>query len=231
MASKDWLPDTEPGLVTWSTNFNARLQDGAIGGIYGLTPQQITDYQTAHDNFLAARVTANETDTRTKTTIQLKNDAKDALILLAREYVKFIQGRPETTDAERVSLNITVPDDEPSTIPAPTTMPVITIQSTVGKTVNFIIRDENAPDTKAKPNGVVSAIIMSYVGDTAPNELTDWSLAKTLTKSSSSFTFPASTPAFSKVWLVALWQNAKGQTGPIGNPVSTNVGEAISQAA
>jgi len=231
MAKNDWLPDTEPGLVTWSTNLNARLQDGAIGGIYGLSPQQITDYQTAHDNFLAARETANETDTRTKTTIQLKNGAKNALTLLAREYIKFIQSRPQTTNAERVSLNITVRDEKPSNIPAPTTMPVITIQSTVGKTVNFIIRDENAPDTKTKPAGVVSAIIMSYVGDAAPNELTDWSLAKTLTRNSSSLTFPASTPACAKVWLVALWQNAKGQTGPIGNPVSTNVGEAVSQAA
>lgn len=98
--SKSYLPTRESELLTWVTAFFTLVESGPAE--YGLTVEQAADLSAALSAFSAAYQTA-----------------KDALVVLVRGLVKVCQAWPAMTDDKRAALGITVPDTDPSPVPAP----------------------------------------------------------------------------------------------------------------
>ncbi|MGI9012857.1 MAG: hypothetical protein ACR2GY_01245 [Phycisphaerales bacterium] len=218
----DYLPSAEPGLNQWATNFNTKLQAGPVGGVYGLTPAQITEYNDVFTAWAAAYSAITDNTTRTPQALVIKNQAKAALIAISREFVRYIQGNPDTTDAERSALDITIRDTEPTPIDPPATYPVLTVESVYGRTVTLRIRDSAQPDQRAKPEGVAGALIMYYIGENEPLTVDQWILAGNTTKTSFTYEFSEAVVPSTKVWFIAQWFNPRQQTGLPGNPVNTH---------
>ncbi len=231
-ATTDYLPTREADLVQWSTNFDARITASAAN--YGLTPAQATAYNALHTAFASAWQTANENITRTPPNIGAKNTAKEALIAGPggiRELVGIVQEFPGTTRAERIELQITVRDTEPSPIPVPAVAPKLTIVSVNGRTVKIRLQDADSPGSRAKPAGVKGASVYSFVGATVPETIEEWKYEGSTTKNVVDVDFPVSVPAGSKVWLSANWSNPRLQAGPPCDPVQTTVGGGLAAAA
>jgi hypothetical protein len=69
---------------------------------------------------------------------------------------------------------------------------------------------------------VQNALIFTYAGETAPMDTNLWTFVSTTTSRTVTIPFPPSTTG-DKVWITAMWANAKSETGPAAEPVSVNL--------
>ena len=126
MATTDFLPTRESELVTWSTNFNTRIN--AAPTTFGLTVPQAAAYGDLHDAFVSAYTAATNDGTNSRSAIVTKNDAKALLVASARQLAGIVQRYPGTTNTMRSELGLTVKDAEPSPIPPPAVAPAVVME-------------------------------------------------------------------------------------------------------
>jgi hypothetical protein len=110
--STDFIPAKDAEFNTWISNFQAYVAAHAVE--LGLTPAQALEVLNAktmwglsYTNHIAAREAAGNAQA---TKEEKKGDATKTV----RQIVAVIQARKETTDAQRRSLAITVPDRVPT---------------------------------------------------------------------------------------------------------------------
>lgn len=227
-----YIPTREADLITWSNNFNARINGDP--GLYGLTDVQANAYDVLHTAWVAAYQTANENSTRTPSAITTKNDAKEALIDGPggiRQLVAIIQAFPDTTNTQRTDLGITIRNNEPTPVPVPDSIPVIEFTSVNGNRVNIRVHDNEAAG-RGKPEGVTGVYVYSYVGEDSPTQINDWKFEGSSGKTELAIEFPASVQPSTKVWVCAAWVNGKFQTGEATPAVFTYTNHgSVQQAA
>lgn len=228
-----YLPSREADLVTWSNNFNTLINVDPVA--YGLDIGQAAAYTALHDAFVSAFQTANDNSTRTPSAVVTKNDAKEALIEGPggiRELVTIIQGNPTTTDTQRSDLEITIRDTEPTPVPVPGNPPEIDVIEVYGRKVTLRLRDVKNPTKRGKPDGVIGATILSFIGETPPTSAGAWQLEGSTGRTTYTVEFPETVAPGTKVWLTAFWYNPRSQSGPAATPIHSHIGyEGLAQAA
>jgi len=131
-----------------------------------------------------------------------------------------MSANPNITDVQRQALGLRIRSTNHTPIPAPTEMPEMDILSVTGRTVRARLHGETI-EHRRKPTGCTGAYIWTFAGENPPEELSEWVFWSQTTKTTFEIEFPVSVEAGSKVWLAAGWVNAKGQIGPVCDPVST----------
>lgn len=216
-----YLPTREAELVTWSNNFNTLVKANAV--TYGLTAEQGTDYEAVHSAFVTAYQVANDPLTRSPANIETKNTAKKAMVELTRELVNIVQAFPGTTNTMRASLGITVKDVTPTPTPVPEFAPQLDVVSVHGRRMSIRLRDAQTGERK-KPEGVTGATLVSYVGETIPDDMRLWHFEANTNRTDADIDFDPSVPMGAKVWVAAFWFNRRSESGPACAPVSAHVG-------
>jgi hypothetical protein len=162
----DYIPASDAEFNTWQANFvtyaNANL--AALGLVAAdLTP--IVTAQPVWTTSLTAHVAA-------QANAQSKRAAKDgsrtALESLIRALVRRLQASPAVNDAERQSLGINVRDTTPTTAGAPSSRPVVKVDSSQRMRHVIAFADAATPTRTAKPAGVMGAEIWVKIGPTPP---------------------------------------------------------------
>jgi hypothetical protein len=224
----DFIPSREPELVTWTTSFASQIVSTPTA--FGLVAAQATAYQTLSTAFITAYNTARADGTRTPAAISTKNQAKVNLIASARSLAKIIQSYPGLTNAQRLSLGLTV-HATPTPIPPPGIAPDLDIVSSVGNTVKIRLHDATSGSKRGKPAGVAGASVFSFVGAVPPTDAAGWTFEGNTTKTVVDVVFPSATAPGARVWLCAFWYNAKSQSGPACAGVGTNIPGGAAMAA
>ena len=229
MAS-EFPPGREAELVTFSINFKTKIT--ATPTTFGLTAAQATAYGTLHDAFAAAYATANDPLTRSPANVATKNQAKVNLVANLRLLAGIVQRAPGTTNTMRIELGLPERYTEPTPIPPPGASPLINIKRTEGRTVGIRLIDPTNPTRRGKPPGVFGASVFSYVGATAPADLSAWKFEGSTGRTTVNVEFPSTVAAGATVWLTAFWFNPRKESGPACDPVSANLpGGSVSMAA
>jgi hypothetical protein len=223
----DYIPRTDAGLLAWSAHFSELITDSPTS--YGLTAPnatQLASYQSAYATAYAAAVNA---DTRGKSTIFAKNQARVNLVAYVRTLARQIQGMSTVTNQQRLDLGLPVHDTVPSPIPAPGVCPNILIISTVNRTVKIRIQNPTDPTSRARPAGCAGVSVFSCVSETAPTDPAQYKFEGSTSRNVVDVVFPDSVASGAKVWLCAFYYNAKGQSGYACSPVGVNIpgGDAL----
>jgi hypothetical protein len=226
-----YLPLSDSGLLNWTRNFLSELEGLVDPTTVGLTAQNVTDYTAAQADYHAKYNTANSQATRGGAAVLAKNQSKEVLVELSRSYAMTITNFQGVTDQQRFDFGLTIPDDEPTAVPVPSTPPVLTIVSTLGRTVKVQLRDFTDTEKRGKPDNVAGATLLMYVGEEAPVDPTLWVFCMNTTKTTVDYDFPPNLAAGSKVWLTAFWKNRREESGPAAVPASTRIGDTLAQAA
>ena len=214
MATTKFLPDREPELVTWMGTFKTQIIANPTA--VGLTALQATNFGVLSDEFVANYNICNNDSTNSRAAVATKNSAMKAAIANARLLAGIIQKFPGTTTADRIALGLTVPI-VPAPVPVPSAIPSIDILGVVDKTVK--VKIHNGTTTKrGRPAGVAGAFVYSFVGDTAPADMTAWIFQGCSTKTKFDVVLVGTVLPFAKVWLTAQWINPRKQPGPACTP-------------
>lgn len=221
---KSYLPGRESELLTFVNNLNAKISAGPE--VYGLTIEQAGELAGVVTAFATAYQIANDPETRSPAKIEAKNNAKEAMLVVVRALVKVCQASPVMDDDKRAALGITIPDLDPTPVPVPELAPQMDVVSVVGRTVNLRLRNA-ATGKRKKPTGVATATVLSYVGDTIPQTLREWTFEGNDTRLDTKVEFGDEFTPATKVYLTAFWSNRRGESGPACAPVSTHLGFGV----
>lgn len=225
MPNYGYLPSREWDLAAYCQSLSTKIN--ADPALYGLTLAQGVAYQTAQEAFGAALQTASDPNTRSPTSIGVKNIKKKELITLTRSYVDICQAYPEMTDEKRLYLGIPVRDRNPTPAPIPATAPVVNITSVQGRLINLQLREEGS-ERRGKPEKVSTAWIYSYLGEDSPL-FSQMSFAGSSPKTDTFIVLPESVPVNTKVWISACWVNTTEKPGSVSIPVFTFTNHGTSQ--
>jgi hypothetical protein len=155
--------------------------------------------------------------------VSIKDTAKLALLNFARPLYKQIQANTAVTDAAKIELGVVVPDVEPSPQPVPNFAPGLTIVSVNGRLVKIRLSDPANPTRRRMPAGVNGAIVMSFVGATAPTDPSAYKYEGSTSKMTVDILFPESVAPGTQVWPTAFFFNERKQNGPACAAVGTNI--------
>ncbi len=228
--AKDFLPSRDGDLLTWSANFDTRIN--AAPTTIGLTVIQASQYSALHTDFETALAAVTNPATRTRGAISAKDAARTPLKAMARELARIINAYPPVTNQVRIDLGLNPRNNSAAPIPAPTEAPAMEVVLAFGRTLKLKLHPIHS-SSKGKPQGVQGATIFSYVGATPPAELSEWKFEGNTTRTHFEVEFLPAVAAGSQVWLTAFWTNPRGQSGPACVPISAYLagGVGIAQAA
>ena len=218
-ARKDYLPTRIADLIEWMNAFFANI--AAFGQSVGLSEQAVTDFGTTLTRAREAVALASDPATRTRPIVERQQDDLDTLRRSTRGLVRQIQAHPQTTDEQRRTLGITVPDRNSTPKPAPSEEPVVVVTRAVRRTVAIKMRREDG--RRGKAPGCIGMNVYYAVGEIVPTTIGGWTHVGQCTRTDYAITLPDDVPAGATVWVTANYYNGKGETGPLADAISTNL--------
>jgi len=158
---------------------------------------------------------------RKKGAAETKNEARDAAEEVFRRYTKVIQARPETTDAQREALGITVPDRTLTALSAgmvlPTPAPLVWVDHAQrGQTIVHFGPNPSNERQNALPQGLRGAKIWYHIGGVPENE-DDWRWLADDTNSPYTHIIGGAEPV--TIAYRAKYFDRRMRLGPFGDPV------------
>jgi hypothetical protein len=216
----DFIPSADADFDAWLQNFIDYA--AAHAATLGVSPAQVTSAQAVHTDWSAkypASITAQAT---ANSAVQAKNDSRVGAEVLIRSLVGVIQASPEVTDAQRQALGITVRLSSRTSIGAPTTKPVATIDTSqrLRHTIDFV--DELTPTTRAKPDGAQGCEIWTKIGEPAPAGPKDMHYLALDTRTPYTVEFEAA-DAGKTAYYMLRWISPRGETGPWSQTVTGTI--------
>lgn len=207
----DFIPATDLGLRQWATNYVALVT--ATPGAYGLVAADATAAGTAATQYATALTLSSDPNTRTAVTVQAKDTARNQLVTLVRSQVTRVQAYPPLTPAQAQSLGITVRSTIRTQVPPPSTRPILAITKTEGGVMTLRVSDELAPDSRKMPPGVIGVQVFAQTGSVPPISTRACEFLGMFGRGVIALDV-SSYDVGDTVYLLARWQNRRGQTGP-----------------
>ena len=162
-----YIPAKDSLFAVWLLNFATVL--AAAPATFGLTAPDAVAVTNAQTAFQSAYDDAVNPATRTSATIAAKDNARAAALAIVRPFAVQISLDANVSDANKVSIGVTVRSMTPTPIPAPTVAPVIELLSAGPLTQQLQIRPLGASN-KAKPAGAISIEVARSVGTVAATD-------------------------------------------------------------
>jgi len=215
------IPTSDSALLAWSLNFLTVAEPTPED--FGMTKAQIGDYATTQSRYALALAKAQAPETRTRVSVNLKNQAKTSLVSSSRTLSSVCESWPQMTNDKRLQLGITVRKARASRVPVPSAVPMTEIDSVKANIVTVIVRNP-LTGKRDKPKGVHGISIYSYVGDLAPIDPGVMKFEGSTTDTKGTVTFATALEPFTKIWLSSCYTNPRGQAGPGSVPIATNLG-------
>ncbi len=222
------FPRSDAGLLDWSQNVVSTITPTPAA--WGLVVGDVTSYTALHDAY-AASLALCTPSLRNKTNVVAKNAARLALKNGAFVLGNKIYASPLVTDAMKVQIGMP-PRANPQPRPAPSSAPVIEVIDANDWTVRIRLKEAGGTG-RGKPPFVIGASVFSFVGTSAPTNLSQWKFEGNCGRVNKiDVSFSDSLSAGTKVWLTAFWFNGRKQSGPMTDPVSVNLpGGGVAMAA
>lgn len=217
----DFLPRRAAEMVDWTRSFSQTIREDPAA--FGLSAQEADDYAELQEAYALAYRRSQDPSTRSPAQVQAKNTALKALKRRTRQLAWRVRGTPGMDTGRLARLGLKMPSRNRRALPAPVSSPRLRLTPTIGSDVVLQLEDRDRLGT-AKPRGVAGAIVMVYVGDAPPREVSDWTFGFGTTKTRLSVPLPKGLSPGTRVWYVAWWQSPTGEPGPTSEPVNTRVG-------
>jgi hypothetical protein len=167
--SVDYIPQPDTLMLAWADKFSEKIT--ATPGAYGLMASDASAIAAAVNLFDAALQRVLDPATKTKSTVAAKNAKKAAMLVTLRQYAQTIKRNLGVSNEAKIDLGLHINDVGPSPIPAPTTFPVLAVDSDAPFVQRVEFHDSTTPERKAKPAGVTGmmlAVAVVAAGATPP---------------------------------------------------------------
>jgi hypothetical protein len=207
----NFIPHSDGKFLNWSNIFLANLQPSLERFEF---PPATYELLIALKNTFSSKLdTATNPMTRNKGTVAEKDVARKAFEKELRLAIRrFLTPNPDVTSKDREDLGLPVPDTTHTPIAVPSTRPEFDIEVVDVRRLSVHFKDRWS-DSKARPYGVIGAVILYDLLPSPPTEPTDLLRHALATRTPFKIEF-AGHERGQTVYFALCWQNAKGQRGP-----------------
>ncbi|MGP1681402.1 MAG: hypothetical protein ACTS8S_03630 [Giesbergeria sp.] len=219
-----YIPATDGGLEAWALNFDTLIT--AAPTTYGLTAPQAATYAGLYSAWNAAYIAATTPSTRTKPAVAAKDSARLALVDYSRELGMIVQAWPSITPTLLGDLGLTVRDTTPTPIPAPTTVPLVSILAGTNLALTVRYADELTPSARKKPFGATAIELWAKVDDVPPVSPADTSFLGLYTRNPIALAFGGGDGG-KLCTIYGRWVTRRGLVGPWSLPASMTVPSGV----
>lgn len=219
-----YIPASDALFSAWLLNFSTLLT--AAPTVYGLTAPDAVNVAGVNSTYQAAYTTATDPITRTAGTVAAKDVARAAAEAVVRPYAVAISLNPAVADMSKADIGVTIRATTPTPVPAPSTAPIIAIDSAIPLQQTLSYKEPGATG-KYKPAGVVGCEIYRAIGTVAAVDPTQATYFGTVTKSP--FRIPFGSGDQGKVctyfgrWVTRSGPSGLAQAGPFSAPLVVTV--------
>jgi hypothetical protein len=211
MSTNDFIPQADNKFVVWLKTLVNYLSEKYSE--WSIPKEEILNLDTLKSDFEAALEVSENPSSRTKVTIQAKNDARKAVENRTRILLKaYVTYNLAVTDSDRDAMGLPIHKSSRTPVPVPHTVPEAEVRLPSPAVVEIHFRDSES-EHKAKPAGVHGAEIAWAILDVPP---VDW---KELIRSSFDthtplrLTFEGSDRG-KTLYFALRWENTRGEKGP-----------------
>lgn len=160
-----YIPNQDAKLNLWLQNF-ATLTS-ATPAAYGLSAGDATSIASIIASWTLAYSPVTSPTTKTAAAVSTKNTSKVTTLAQIRVYAQQISLNPGVSSDNKIALGLNPRTSTPSPISAPTSTPVLTVQSASALAIILRYRDSaGSPSTKGKPYGVKQCVIRYAISAT-----------------------------------------------------------------
>ncbi|MCB9855089.1 MAG: hypothetical protein H6818_05325 [Phycisphaerales bacterium] len=227
----DYIPKAGGAFDAWQTNFIEAVDQFAK--VLGLTDDQVTELKQTGKTWEKRYAELETARAAYREAAAGKAAAKDAYVALIRKYAASIQQNANATDAIRAAFGLTIRDTTPTAVEAPSSAPVVSIDTSERLRHTLHSSDAAMPLRKAKPAGVIGAEIWPQVGEVATtsqianrditNTLDSFSFVKLATRTPAVVEFTGADAGRTASY-VLRWVNTRGDRGPLSAVAQATVG-------
>lgn len=221
----DYIPGSDALFTTFCENFQAKL--AAYQALLGLSVGQVADHATKLTEWQTRHATYLNAQNSLAAALNAKKVARKDLESYTRELTRFIQNNPAMTDELRGEFQVTVPDREPTQVPADylasIEAPSIHIEWGVRgvATLHFGLVPTNE-HLNAKPPFVAAANIQ-YCPGGIPTDDSAWQFLAQDTNSP--YVHNVGDAAPQKYGYRAQWVDTQARYGPFGEAVDVTISD------
>ncbi|MDR2651826.1 MAG: hypothetical protein LBC68_05875 [Prevotellaceae bacterium] len=221
MATKDFIPRPDNKFAAWLKTLTAYLLRKAAE--WNIPQAVVTDLATLAADFETALEASENPATRTKVTVQQKNEARNAAESTVRKLLKaYVNYNPAVTDADRDSMGLPIYKTTRTPAPVATTYPDFDVDSSVIRRLTIHFYDHGNKNSKAKPLGQHGAEIRWAILNTPPASLNDLSQSSFDTHTPFTLQFDENQRGLT-IYFCLCWENTRGEKGPWSEIVSAIV--------
>jgi hypothetical protein len=207
-----YIPNKQANFTAWLANFSTLIT--ASPNTYGLVTSDAVTIAGLNSAWVAAYTPVTSGSTKTPAAVSNKNSVEVSVKAQIRVYAQQIGNNPGVTSANKIALGLNPKTSTPSPVTAPTTNPVLTVQSASAGSLIVRYRDSAASvSVKSKPYGVKFCEIHGNASATPITVQTASNLLVNASKSpvvidTSSFTTGM------QLYFWARWRCGNGAFGP-----------------
>ncbi|MBI4721947.1 MAG: hypothetical protein HY769_02940 [Candidatus Stahlbacteria bacterium] len=220
---EDYVPRADGDFDTWQNAFVSYVI--ANSGLLGLTLTDVTELQVAQATWNAAypsHITAQNT---ARAKAEIKDDARDTFETVIRQKTKKVQARPETTDAQKEGLGVTVIDTTKTPLSEQIVqtepLPVVEAKCTGPKQVRIDWYPTQAPgESEALPQGI-DGVVIWYAEGGIPATEDGWRFLAMDTNSP--YIHYVNNNTTVTIAYKAQWFDRRKRMGPFCDPVTVAV--------
>jgi hypothetical protein len=214
--SKNYIPAADKTFLTWVINFLRYLFNFLTK--FGVPDEKYQELATQREDFSQKLEIAEEPATRTKLTIQAKNDSRKVLEANIRQTVnQYLASNPAVSNTDRDGLGIPIRSKSRHPAPVADKAPLVVVAAYGPRQLKFDFGESEG--SKAKPAGQHGTEIASVISDTKPAEVEDLTRSSFDTHTPLTLTFKESERG-KTLWYAARWENTTGEKGPWGEIAS-----------
>jgi hypothetical protein len=216
----DFIPDSDAEFDRWLTNFTTRLNQEKH--TLKLGDEDVSALEAARTAWVTSFGAWNTQREAANAARQTKDDARDEVERVVRSHARRIQADDTVPDSVRQTLGLPVHAQTRTPAPAPTTRPVVRVDTTqrLRHTINF--SDEAAANSRRRPEGVQGCEIWVKVGDPAPSDPSELRFLALDTATPYVVEYEGA-DAGTVAHYMTRWVSTRGEKGPWSQTVSATI--------
>ncbi|MEM1010887.1 MAG: hypothetical protein AAGI46_01555 [Planctomycetota bacterium] len=212
--------ETDATLLAWIKATNARLATHAE--LYPITTQQVGNLASAGAQFEMTMDKIADPQFRSPPFVAAKRAAAENLRRIAGPIVSQLRRDVSLSDQLKLDLGIKPIDKTPTPAPTPSESPVLSLKAASSTEIGFTAASQSDETRRAKPAGVKSIAVATFVGDEPPTSMDQWNQAMLFGRTRGTITMSGIIEP-TKVWVTAWYVNTRNVTGPASVPTSVRL--------
>lgn len=218
--SQDWIPAADADFNSFLHNFltyaNANL------AAFGLTAPDLAPLTTAVDFWNTTYPKHVSAQAAARGAKQDKDQARQDVEAQLRPLSAGLQAKTSVADKDRESLGLPVRSTARTPVGAPTTRPVVQVDTSQRLQHVIAFVDELTPGSRAKPDGVMGCEVWSKIGGATPADPNELTYLATDTRTPYTAVF-AGADAGKTAYYMLRWVSTRGERGPWSQTVAATV--------